>query len=210
MRRKYSSGTGFLDMLFNTLMCFVVLFAISFMQITKRQNAEAEIKKPKAEFLITITWENNYDNDVDTWLEDPLGNVMWFRYRNIGLMHLDRDDRGILDDRVMSVDGEEIRYQYNQEITSIRGFVPGEWVLNIHMYAMREQKPSHVTVRMDKLNPSVETVFQKDIHLTQAWQQVTVARFFMSAGGSILSMNTMSKDLIKDTLHYMQPSEDPM
>ena len=204
-KRGYFSGTGFLDLLFNTLMCFVVLFAISFLQISKREVAKADIKKPKVEFLITVTWEQGYDNDVDTWLEDPTGKVMFFRNKNPGLMHLDRDDRGLNDDWVLAHDGTRIEYDYNQEITSIRGFIAGEWTLNIHMYAMREQKPSMVNVRVDRLNPTVKLVLQKNIHLTKQWQQVTVSRFTMTDKGTILDMNNVSKDLIKDELHYSEP-----
>ena len=46
------------------------------------------------EFLITVFWPDNLEDDVDIYVEDPAGNLVWFKSREPGLMHLDRDDLG--------------------------------------------------------------------------------------------------------------------
>ena len=50
-------------------------------------------------------------------------------------MHLDRDDLGDKNDKIYLPDGSMIKVPQNQELLTIRGIVPGEYVLNIHMYS---------------------------------------------------------------------------
>lgn len=187
-------STPFIDLLFNLLLCFASMFIISFLMIQPIVK-KAEVHT-QAEFIITVTWPLDNPDDVDTWLEDPLGNLVWFSNKEAGLAHLDRDDLGHSNDIIYLSDGSVIKYPYNQEILTIRGFIGGEWTLNIHMYAKRDQPPTMVHVTMDKLNPNLKPILIKDIPLETRGDEVTVARFEMSSNGDILSMNDMQKGLI--------------
>ena len=194
-RRIYYNNTSFLDLLFNTLVGFVFLFIIAFLLINPNIN-KADIKT-KAEFVITVTWNDDSQDDVDTWLQDPAGNVLHFRQKDVGLAHLDRDDLGKINDTITLDDGRRIEYTHNQELTTIRGFVTGEWVLNVHMYNKRDPNPTLVEVRIDKLNPKVETIFYKEIVMKSRWEEVTVARFVMTNQGDIISWDNLPKKLLK-------------
>ncbi len=194
-RRRYHSNTSFLDLIFNALVGFVLLFILSFLQINPA--AKKDGVQTKAEFLITVTWGDDSPDDVDTWLEDPAGNVLHFRQKDIGLAHLDRDDLGLINDRIVLADGSTVQYHHNQELTTIRGFISGEWVLNVHMYSKRAPEPTSVEVRIDKLNPSVRTLFYRRIVLTTTWEEVTVARFVMSSYGEIVHWDDLPKKLIE-------------
>ena len=197
-RRIYYNNTAFLDLLFNTLVGFVFLFIVAFLLINPSIN-KADIKT-KAEFVITVTWNDNSLDDVDTWLEDPVGNVLHFRQKDIGLAHLDRDDLGKVNDVIILDDGSRVEYPHNQELTTIRGFIPGEWVLNIHMYSKRDLDPTPVEVRIDKLNPKVQTVFYKKILMKAKWEEITVTRFVMTNQGDIISWDELPKSLIQHAL----------
>ena len=48
-------------------------------------------------------------------------------------MHLDRDDRGGLGDRIV-IDGVEKLNLSNQEVVTIRGYMKGEYVVNLLYY----------------------------------------------------------------------------
>jgi len=199
-RRTYHSNTPFIDLLFNTLLGFFFLYVIAFLMINI-QAKQADIKT-KAEYIITVTWDDDSDDDIDTWLESPLGDKLFFRRKEIPMAHLDKDDRGFITDRVTLGDGSVISVTINQEITTIRGFIPGEWVLNIHMFR-REGKeldtsPTNVQVRMEKLNPKVETVLYREYVMTEYWEEKTVARFIMTAGGDIIGWSELYKKVIKD------------
>ena len=194
-RRIYYNNTSFLDLLFNTLVGFVFLFIIAFMLINPTIK-KADIKT-KAEYVITVTWDDNSKDDVDTWLQDPAGNVLHFRQKDVGLAHLDRDDLGKINDTIKLPDGREVVYPHNQELTTIRGFLTGEWVLNVHMYNKRDENPTLVEVRIDKLNPKVETVFYKEVVMKSRWEEITVARFVMTNQGDIISWDDLPKTLLK-------------
>ena len=194
-RRIYYNNTSFLDLLFNTLVGFVFLFIIAFLLINPSIK-KADIKT-KAEFVITVTWSDDSQDDVDTWLQDPAGNVLHFRQRDVGLAHLDRDDLGKLNDTITLDDGRRVEYPHNQELTTIRGFLTGEWVLNVHMYNKRDANPILVEVRIDKLNPKVETVFYKKIVMKSRWEEITVTRFVMTNQGDIINWDDLPKTLVK-------------
>jgi len=189
---------AFLDLLFNCLLGFVFLFVVSFtlIEIDKKK---ADIRT-KAEFVITVTWELNNQDDVDTWLRDPVGNLIWFRTKEKGLMHLDRDDLGSANDTYHLPDGTTVEYPYNQEITTIRGIIIGTWVLNVHMYKKRQPNPTNTRIEMVKLNPSHQVVFVKDLMLERDGEEITVSRFEMDSNGRIISMDDLKTPLVKDYL----------
>ena len=190
-----NDSTPFVDLLFNLLLGFAFLFIISFLMIQPILK-KAEVHT-QAEYIITVTWPLNNKDDVDTWLEDPLGNVVYFKNKEAGLSHLDRDDLGDMNDVIVLADGTMVKYPYNQEILTIRGFVGGEWTLNLHMYSKREKTPTTARVTVDKLNPALKTIIAKDIILGERGEEVTVARFEMGSSGDILSVNDMPKGLIQ-------------
>jgi len=197
--KTYYNQTSFLDLLFNTLVGFVFLFVIAFLlinPITEKSNVRSN-----AEFIINMTWNKLDKNDVDIWLEDPVGNLLWFKAKDVGLMHLDRDDLGNDSDKVTLPDGSIISYDYNQEIVTIRGFIPGEWTLNIHFYMRKDNKNPNVSIEFSKLNPSVKLLLSKKITLIEEWKEETVARFTMTRQGDIVNWNTLPKNLVITEKH---------
>ena len=96
----------FYDMLFNMLIAFVFCFVIAILAFNPNANKSGDIPA-HAEFIITMSWPDMNPNDLDTWIEDPGGHLVWFRERDSGLMHLDRDDRGLSND-ILRVNGQEI------------------------------------------------------------------------------------------------------
>jgi len=193
-RRDYHNNTSFLDLLFNCLVGFVFLFVVAFLLI-KPDVKDASIKT-KAEYVITMTWALDDRNDVDIWLMDPATNLISFKNKEAGLAHLDRDDLGHVNDTFKMPDGRIIAYNYNQEILTIRGIIPGEWILNVHMYNNNTKEPSQVTIRIDKLNPKVITVFNETITLTDQWEEKTVLRFTMKNNGDMIGVRDLFTSLV--------------
>ena len=196
-KRQYHSDTGFLDLLFNGWLIYVMLFMISFMLIIPERD-QANIKT-KAEFVLTLTWDDASTDDIDVWVQDPTGAIICYKNKEADLMHLDRDDLGLVTDKIVLPSGEVVEYRHNQEIVTIRGFIAGEWVINIHMYNKRDKVPTGVEVRLLKLNPSVKEVFIQKYNLSTRWEEITVARIQMAANGDILSMNNVYKKLIESS-----------
>jgi hypothetical protein len=193
MQRQYHSNLPFVDLLFNVLIGFVFLFIVSFLLINPiAKRADIEVK---AEFLITVTWPDNLEDDVDTYVEDPAGNLVWFRSREPGLMHLDRDDLGKRNDEVVTAAGT-ILFPENREIVTLRGIVPGEYVVNIHMYFKVGQEPVPVTIQIDKINP-YSVVLRETIELKSKGDEVTVARFSVKSNGDVIDVNKLPKKLVE-------------
>jgi len=193
--KTYYNQTSMLDLLFNTLVGFVFLFVMAFLlinPITEKHNV-----RTNAEYIISLTWPDDNKNDIDVWLEDPAGHLLWFRAKDVGLMHLDRDDLGWDSDKITLADGSEISYDHNQEIVTIRGFIPGEWTLNVHWYKEKCKKKAEVLVQFSKLNPSVKLLLSKRITFKEEWEEITVSRFTMSRKGDITNWDTLPKKLVK-------------
>ena len=194
--RSYHSNTAFLDILFNTLVGFVLLFIIAFLLISPIKKKK-EIEQ-KAEYVITVTWPGEMTDDVDSWLEDPTENILYFGQKEIGLMHLDRDDLGSLNDQQFVPGIGLINYPYNREITTIRGIMPGEYVFNIHMYRKTNRDiPVPVTVILEKLNPRVKLLYSKVVTLTDHWEEKTIIRFVLDVDGEITESFFIYKPLVE-------------
>jgi hypothetical protein len=65
------------------------------------------------------------------------------------------------------------------------------------MYNKRDANPILVEVRIDKLNPRVETVFYKKIMMKTRWEEITVTRFVMTNQGDIIDWDDLPKTLVK-------------
>jgi hypothetical protein len=204
--RGYHSNTAFLDILFNTLVGFVLLFIIAFLLISPVKKKK-EIEQ-KAEYVITVTWPGEFGDDVDSWLEDPTGKIMYFRKKEVGLMHMDRDDLGKLNDQQYVPGIGMVNYPYNREITTIRGIMPGEYVFNIHLYRKEHKSKSiPVTVILEKLNPQVKLLYSKVVTLSNYWEEKTIIRFVLDVDGEVTESFFIYKPLVENIIGRRESSE---
>jgi len=192
-KRRRSQSDPFTDLLFNALLGFTFLFLVAIMFMNPE--AKSGLIDPKAEYILTVTWEDNNPDDIDTWVEDPDGQIIWFRNPEAGLLHLDRDDRGLLNDTI-SVNGELIQNPLNQEVVTIRGVVKGEYVVNLHYYASETQKAVDVNVRLVKVNPALEVIYYGTVTLEEAGAEKTALRFRIAGDGKIQDINFLPKQLV--------------
>ena len=183
----------FTDLLFNTLLGFAFMFAIAFMLISSPEKA-GDIES-KAEILITIRWADKHPDDVDALVEDPQGGLVWYHNRDTGLMHLDRDDRGVFADNI-TINGVKVSNPINQETVTVRAAQPGEYVVNLLHYKSNYSEPLPVTVKIEKLNPSVSMVYYGTHQLTGSGDEQTAVRFTLDAQGAVASTSQRPKTLI--------------
>ena len=74
---------------------------------------KADGLKPEAEFIITASWDNRLDTDVDLWGLPPVGadgqeHPVYYSNRDHDALFLDRDSRGYLTDRERKPDGQYV------------------------------------------------------------------------------------------------------
>jgi hypothetical protein len=195
-RRRFSREPEvdpFYDMLFNMLIAFVFCFLIALLAMNPKALKSGDIPA-KAEFIVTVSWPDFSPDDIDTWVEDPGGNMVWFRQRESGLMHLDHDSRGTGYEKII-INGKEIVNPLNQEVVTVRGMVPGEFTVNVQYYETKDGKPVDVTVTVLKVNPRAEVVYYGTLTLARKGDEATAARFTVLPDGNVANVNTLPKQL---------------
>jgi hypothetical protein len=186
----------FSALLFNSLKAITFMFFISFAMINKPEDSgKVDLK---AEMLITVTWPDFNPDDVDTYVEDPAGNIVWYNQMEAGLMNLDRDDRGLFKNTIL-VNGKEIVNPLNQEIVSIRGLVDGEYVVNIVHYIANGTAPLPVQVKVEKLNPTVKVIFYNTLMLKGTGDEQTAVRFTLKGKDVTNVTSSPKKSLVELT-----------
>jgi hypothetical protein len=185
----------FYDMLFNMLIAFVFCFIIALLAMNPKALKAGDIPA-KAEYIVTVSWPDMNANDIDTWVQDPAGNLVWFRAREAGLMHLDRDDRGLANDSIV-VNGKQIVNPLNQEVVTLRGIAMGEYTVNAHYYESKDGQPVEVTVSVVKVNPRAEVVYYGSVKLARKGDEATTVRFTVLPDGAVDNINTLPKTLVQ-------------
>jgi hypothetical protein len=185
----------FYDMLFNMLIAFVFCFVVALLAFNPKARKSGDIPA-KAEFMVTVSWPDGNPNDIDTWVQEPSGKVLWFRQRDAGLLHLDRDDRGAKNATVL-VNGREFSSPIRQEIVTLRGVLPGEYVVNAHYYDSKDQMPVDVTVTVVKVNPQAEIVFNGTQQIPAKGDERTLVRFTLDDGGQVTDLNTRPLTIVQ-------------
>jgi hypothetical protein len=192
-RRESLDVDPFTDLLFNALLTFTFLFLIALLLMNP--TAKSGIINPKAEFMVTVSWPDNSPDDIDTWVEGPKGQQVWFKRPQEGLMHLDRDDRGQVNDMQL-IDGKEIVNPLNQEVVTIRGRPPGEFVVNIHYYRSQTLQAVPVTVYLAEVNPTLKVLHYATTTLQREGEERTAVRFTITPNGQVTGINTLQKSIV--------------
>ena len=197
---KYKSTIAFIDILFNILIGFVFLFLIAFLlinPITKKN----DIISP-AEFLIVLNWPAHFDDDVDLWMRGPKGETVGFRSREVGIFHLERDDLGFSNDKVIH-HGNVIAVKKNQETVAIRGIYPGEYIISVMYYAAYADKNKIIpfTVDVIKVNP-YSIAYTQNQKLTEVGQTINVVSFRIDERGFVKDLRRTEASAVPFTRSY--------
>jgi hypothetical protein len=155
-RDKFKSTLGFIDILFNILIGFAFLFIIAFILI--KPEAKKKDFERRAEFIIILEWDGDAPDDFDLYVEDPKKGMVHFRNPRVNYMHLDKDDLGDRNDTVYNADGSISTVKINREVVTIRGIIPGEYIVNAHYYSdyntLNSRKDSMIVkIEVHKVNP---------------------------------------------------------
>ncbi len=178
----------FIDLLFNTLMGFSFLFLVSLLFINPKAD-RASVEK-QAEYIISATWPQNLADDIDLWMRAPTGHTVSYVAKEAGWLHLERDDRGELNDTLV-IDGKKQVHPINQEIITIRNRHAGEYIVNLYYYTAHSKTPIPIDLRIDRINPKYETVFRETIQLDKQDQELTAVRFTIKEDGSVHNINKL-------------------
>jgi hypothetical protein len=181
-------------MLFKALQVIAFLFFIALLTM-KPESKDGKIDS-KAEFIITMDWPDNHPDDIDLFVQDPLGNIAWYRHREAGFLTLDRDDRGGVNDFIV-VNGQKIPSPVREEIVTVRGIVPGEYTVNVSHFQAVTGQPVPVNVKVQKLNPTAQVIFDDKVTVDHTGDEKTAVRFWVDAEGKVIDVQRRQKSLLE-------------
>lgn len=215
IKDKHGDGeeVAFFDIVTSMSLFFMLLMSLLLLSVQpKKKNQEDIGPKSKAEYIIKVTWDGKFNSDVDVHFQDSMNHYVYYNRKQDGLLHLDRDDFGDANDMVRGADGKIIKFDYNEEIVTIRGIVPGEYTLNLHLYRYRgditpqdeilnlpptvdelegekKERPVEVTVEIIKLNPILESKWKRDFVLESVGTELHLTRFTLTDSGDIVNFD---------------------
>jgi hypothetical protein len=86
-------------------------------------------------------------------------------------------------------------YPINQEIVTIRGVIPGEYTVNLYYYRQAQPEPVNALVKVEKVNPTLTTVFVERVLLAEQDEERTVVRFTLDDRGRVETLSRLPKRL---------------
>jgi hypothetical protein len=184
-------------MLFKALQVISLMFFIALLAVSP-ESKDGKIDS-KAEFIITMDWPDNHPDDLDLFVQDPVGNIVWYRHREAGFLTLDRDDRGGGNDFIV-VNGRKIPSPIREEIVTVRGIVAGEYTVNVSHFQATTAQPVEATVKVQKLNPTAQVIFDDKLTLDHTGEEKTALRFSLDAEGKVIDVQHRPKSLL-ETFH---------
>jgi len=198
---RFKSSLGFIDLLFNILLGFAFLFIVAFLLI--KPEAKKKDFDRRAEFVIILEWNHDAPDDLDLYVQDPMGDRVSFRLPRINYMHLDKDDLGKANDTIVNADGSRSTVMINREVVTIRGIMPGEFIINAHYYSTREYSGQSIEMgetRVSADKPKKNLTVKVELHkvtpytilwtgekkFTQKGQEETFLRFRIDDKGNLV------------------------
>lgn len=181
-------------MLFKALQVVAFLFFLALLAVSP-ESKDGKIDT-KAEFIITMDWPDNHPDDLDLFVQDPAGNIAWYRHREAGFLTLDRDDRGGVNDFI-TVNGRKIPSPIREEIVTVRGILAGEYTVNVSHFQATTGQPVPVNVKVQKLNPVAQVVFDDKLTLDHTGEERTAVRFMVDAEGKVTNVEQRQKSLLE-------------
>ena len=207
MKRNYSSDSAQKNLYLSWIKMLKVLNVLLIcLAATKIMQSESS-PQVAGDFLITITWDSNSRDDVDTYVSYNETNLVFFQRKEDGFMSLERDDLGYMNDTYTLPNGTKIEYKDNHEIVTIRRALAGEYVVNCHMYAKRDLTETPVVVKIERVRP-YKMFFTKTVVLVNHGDEQTFCRFKIDDKGELIDINEhLPKSLIKTW--SARPTPDP-
>jgi hypothetical protein len=205
--KKYDFRTAFIDLLINVLTGMVFLFMITTLMITaKVKNEDVGVKKD-AQYIIQVAWPNDLNCDVDIWVRDPENRVVSYQAKDVGVMHIERDDQGWVNDLMVIFKLQPNQQLNNSETWVLRGKLAGKFTVNIHLYScaiddkavpMGQPIDVPVTLELTKLNPDLKKVLTKTITLKKVWEEVTAFNFILDGKNDVIDVTEDQVDLVRE------------
>lgn len=174
-----AEGTVFRDVIMLALMGFVTIVVLLLPHLNPPVKASDDASPP-GNVIVEIRWPDDVDTDVDLWVEAPGDRPVGYSNKGGAVFNLLRDDLGFQGDPT----------NLNYEVAFSRGFVAGEYTVNLHLYQDRSRHlPVDVTVSVGvkrKPQDPVDRIDVRHVTLRNVGQEATVVRFALDQDGRLV------------------------
>jgi hypothetical protein len=175
------AGTVFRDVITLALAGFVAAVILLLPHIAARAAKTSDGAGIPGDVIVEATWPSDMDTDVDLWVQGPGDIPVGYSSKSGGLFNLLRDDLG----RTMDVT------DLNHEVTIARGRLPGEYIVNLHLYRNvtgRLPVPVKVVVstKAEDGQSARQILYRDAAVLRHEGEEITVFRFKLDAAGNLL------------------------
>jgi len=163
------------DLLFILAMSVVVLMILIASMVRETTTTKTQTDDQNS-VMFEIAWPPG-PWDVDLWVLPPSGEPVGYSNGGSKEVNLLRDDLGELNDPL----------PVNYEVTFSRGFVPGQYSMNVYLYSPHGgELPLTVTGRVLVRTKKREVViWTGSVQLRSQDHQVTMVSFVLSSDGTI-------------------------
>ena len=191
MREQVKTTLNDILFIFN-LALVIIVFALIFHINPPSKKDEAVIKSP-GQIIAEIRWfPDDLNCDVDLWVQSPHGIPVGYSNLKGRVWNLLRDDLGA---------GSNDYLGLNYEHAFSRGIMPGDYVVNIHMYGplpSGTEIPVRVVVAVREKYGTTRQLLQTTIKLRYRNQEETAYRFRLTSEGELVegSVSTLRRNLI--------------
>lgn len=138
-------------------------------------------------YVVILTWPRASTSDLDLYVRDPAGRIVFFNSLTAGVMHLEHDD--------IPLDaGSGYGRGVNAERVILRGTAPGEFTVTVHVYQGSAPVRAHVVLW--DLQGNDRLVTSRDLRMGVAGDEQAAFRFVLAADGSVRSVNHLPAQLV--------------
>ena len=79
----------------------------------------------------------------------------------------------------------------------MRGIVPGEYTVNVSHFQATTGQPVSVKVKVQKLNPTAQVIFDNKLTVDHTGDEKTALRFWLDAEGKVIDVQRRQKSLLE-------------
>lgn len=201
MRNRHSDDTeiAIANFALTFAKALLVFCVIMFVVVSAQKQSEEGIR-PNMDFMIRLTWALSLESDVDIWIRTPDGKILYFGNQEAAPLSLERDDLGYF--VPSESDSENVTITEAEEVVAIRGIVPGEYVINAHLYRYRLGErltsPLPVTLQIDRINPFYQTIFRATKTFRSEREEIHIVRFRINADGTVSDVREDLPTIIRE------------
>lgn len=140
------------------------------------------------QYAVMVTWPSSRHQDVDVYVRDPHGQIVFYNRLAAGSMQLEHDDQGTL----------ETNYGHGTDFERvvIRQPDAGEYTVNVHDYTSYGTLPVDVMVELWRLRGDDAKLISQKVTLPNVGDERTAFRFRLDAQGDYAGSNRLQTSLL--------------